>query len=195
MKKMMLLLCAAVLCVSLCACSANSGQMYIEAAKLDNQAESVMQLLGKGHLYDFRLDGNMKSMQINAYELIDGQWSMITGGGMAVSGDKGRLGITFDQIGDGLRVAVQSGSENSVTAYSKDTGRNEKPMARLSCMLSGRKAVNYEQEIPLAVQIIAAGSAASPEGVEGFFTPEIYAGKGYEHVYALTVIFSTAALE
>ncbi len=80
----------------LSACTEKSpDQMYIEEAQLTEEEKAIAELLGLNQdyrLFDFEVDDTVKSMQINTYELTDGQWHMIAGGGgQAFEDSEGRL--------------------------------------------------------------------------------------------------------
>ena len=120
MKRIWALLLGVVLSVSLTACAENNlDQMYIEEAQLTEEEKNIAELLGLNQeyrLYDFSLDDTVKSMQINTYELIDGEWHIVAGGGgQAFEDAEGRLALGFDNLADGLRIAIQSEHNNSRT--------------------------------------------------------------------------------
>ncbi len=121
-KRVWALLPCVLLSVSLSACAENDlDQMYIEKAKLTEEEKNIAELLGLNQeyrLYDFQLDDTVKSMQINTYELIDGEWHIVVGsGGQAFEDLDGRLALGFDNLADGLRIAVQSEHSNDSTSY------------------------------------------------------------------------------
>ena len=67
-------------------------------------------------------------------------------------------------------------------------------MSRTTALLSSRTEIVYEREIPIAVQINTTKNEVSSYDPEYFFQPEEYEKFGYEHVYALTVMFSREPL-
>ena len=100
--------------ISLSACAENNlDRMYIEEATVDRRRKNIARTIGiKSRIpsvADFSIDDTVKSMQINIYELIDGEWHIIAGGGgQAFEDSEGRLALGFDNVADGLRIAVQS---------------------------------------------------------------------------------------
>ena len=59
-----------------------------------------------------------------------------------------------------------------------------------SSRLSERREVVYEEEIPLVLQVVTSKNGTVLYDVDYFFQPEAYEDLGYEHVYAVTVMFS-----
>ena len=192
--------CFLVLLMAFCLCACQERGMYIQKAKLSKAEESIVKLLGAGSgselIYDFKLDENVRSISVSSYELVDGQWQVITGGGgLAFEEKEGRLALQFDRIGEELRVAIQGGdgyfSANKYTTELEEEGN----LGHASASLVDRAQVEYGKEIPLAVQIVTAQSEIRSFASDYFFTPEEYAQYGYEHVYAITVMFDTEGLE
>ncbi len=113
MKQIWTLLLCVALSFTLSACAESDlNQMYIEEAQLTKKEKNIAELLGLNQeyrLYDFFIDDTVKSMQINTYELIGGEWHIVAGGGgQAFEDSEGRLALGFDNIADGLRIATQS---------------------------------------------------------------------------------------
>ena len=195
MKRILL---ALVLCVvssvSLSACAENSlEQMYIEEAQLTEEEKSIAELLGADQeyrLYDFYTDDTVKSMQINTYELIDGEWHTVAGGeGEVFEDSEGRLALGFDNVADGLRIAIQSEHNNGSTSYFKE-GRNDiTDMDYAISALSDRQKIVYGREIPLVIQIITSKNEVRSYAVDCFFQPEELEKYDYEYVYAVTILF------
>ena len=159
MKRIWALLLGVVLSVSLTACAENNlDQMYIEEAQLTEEEKNIAELLGLNQeyrLYDFSLDDTVKSMQINTYELIDGEWHIVAGGGgQAFEDAEGRLALGFDNLADGLRIAIQSEHNNGSTSYFKESENDITGMGYATSVLSDKQEIVYDQEIPLVIQII-----------------------------------------
>lgn len=192
MKRLLCLLCCLLMAVSVTACGKSSQTMYIEPANLTEEEKNIAELLGlntEQRIFDFRLDDSVKSMQVNTYELADGQWELISGGGgREISDDKGRIALGFEDLADGIRIAIQSEHQSGATSYTQDTESDTTSMA--TSVLSGRKEILLEQEIPLVVQIHTSQNVIRSYSVDFFFQPEDYAQYGYDHVYAVTVLFS-----
>ncbi|MDQ2088035.1 hypothetical protein RBH29_16530 [Herbivorax sp. ANBcel31] len=95
MKRIVTGIISIVMIGSVMACSntANKPDMHIEKAQISEQEENIAKLLGlniKQPIYDFKLDKNVKSIQINTYELTDGACNLVAvGGRKAFSDDNG----------------------------------------------------------------------------------------------------------
>ena len=197
MKRFLALALILMMLFSLCACG-RQDKMYIEKAKLTKAEESIVRLLGAAHgselIYDYKVDKNAKTMQINSYELVDGEWQMISGGGgLAMPDQEGRIALRFEKIGEDLRVAIQCGDDFSATEF-RSAEALEENLSHMSASITDQAAIEYEKEIPLAVQIATTKTEIRSFGPEYYFNPEEYAQYGYEHVYAITVMFSTEEL-
>ena len=195
MKRIWALLLGVVLSVSLTACAENNlDQMYIEEAQLTEEEKNIAELLGLNQeyrLYDFSLDDTVKSMQINTYELIDGEWHIVAGGGgQAFEDAEGRLALGFDNLADGLRIAIQSEHNNGSTSYFKESENDITGMGYATSVLSDKQEIVYDQEIPLVIQIITSKNEVHSYVVDYFFQPEEYEKYDYEYVYAITVLCS-----
>ncbi len=195
MKRIWTLLLCMVLIFSLSACAENKpSQMYIEKAQLTKEEENIAELLGLNQehlLYDFSIDDTVKSMQINTYELIDGEWHIVAGGGGQTFEDsEGRLALGFDNIADGLRIATQSEHNNGSTSYFKESKNDIAGMGYATSTLTDKREIVYDQEIPLVVQIITSKNEVHSYMVDYFFQPEEYEKYDYEYVYAITILFS-----
>jgi len=195
-KKIIMGIAAVISVLSLVACGnpPPKPDMYIEKAELSQKEEDIAKLLGDNSdqlIYDFRLDDTVQSVQINTYRLTDGEWRMISGGGgQQFSDEKGRLALDFENIAEGLRVALQSEHNSGSTKYSSEPAEEFAGMGRATSMLSDLTEITYEKEIPLVVQISTAQNSINSYNVDYFFSPDEYQKHGYEHVYAITVLFS-----
>lgn len=197
MKKFCSLLCGVLLALSLGACAqGDTKTMYLEAAQLSAEEQDIATLLGadtQQRIYDFTLDDTVNHMQINTYELVDGAWQLLSGGGgMQFTDPQGRLALGFEHIADGLRVAVQSEHNSGATAYYKEQQSDLTGMNTATSTLSERVPIVWDQEIPLTIQTVTSQDASRSFSVDSFFTPEEFAPYNYEHVYAITTLFSQA---
>lgn len=172
--------------------------MYIEKARLSRAEQDIVKLLGSSGdtelIYDYRVDGSVQSVQVNSYELIDGQWQSISGGGsLASQAKKGRVALRFGILGDELRVALQNGHD--VSASETKNPSDSQNFGHISTVAADHAQITYDREIPLAVQINTGKNEVRTFSAEAYFSPEQLMDGGYEHVYALTIIFSTSPLE
>lgn len=203
MKKVFALL--ALLALALSACGAKAAPaMYIQPAELSQEEEAIAKLLGADtdqHLFDVALDGTARKMCVTVYELVDGEWKPFIGGegsGMALNDGAaaGRLCFGFQDLRRDFREAVQFEKTGySATSWSgAEEPEDPAGMGRTTSFLANRTELVYEREIPIAVQINTTKNAVSSYDPEYFFRPEEYEKFGYEHVYALTVMFSQEPL-
>lgn len=182
-----------------CAQTASSPAMYIEEAQLNQSETAIAKLLGANTqqlICDFKLDETVQSFHLNTYELKDGAWEQISGGGgHAWSGKEGRMALEFDVIPDGMRIAVQNGDDLSATKHTSAVQLDTTGMSRSTAMLSDRTEIVYGQEIPLVLQTYTDQMEHRSYMPETFFTPEVYAEEGFTHVYAITIMFSQEPLK
>ena len=198
MKKLIVIVLAIVGMISMIGCSdteKTAVKMYIEPAQLTEEEEKIAALLGlntQQKIYDFVLDETVQSIQVNTYRLIDGEWKLETGGGgQAFSDATGRIVLSFERLDEGVRIAIQSEHSDGSTEY--DSERNEDLNEIGSCatsILSEKIEFAYEEEIPLAVQIITSKNQVVSYRVDYFNSPEEYEKYGYEGVFAITIRFS-----
>lgn len=197
MKRVISLLFCLLLAVSLTACG-KSKFMYIEPAKLTEDEENTAELVGSDALnliYDFRLDDTVETMQLSVYELVDGAWehAFYNGTGQFID-SKGRIALGFDDISYGMRIARQGEHNGGADGYEREKEPDAAHMAKATAVLGQRTEFVYDQEIPLIIQAQTSqkGSASVFRSfcVDHFFEPEYFEGYGYDHVYAVTILFS-----
>lgn len=183
-----------MICLTSCGTRSDAPKMYIEKARLSEQEQNIATLLGADTeqlIYDFILDKNVKSLQINTYELIDGTWNLMAGGGGESFSDKqGRVALDFKNLAEGLRIALQSENTGGATTFSINQEEDVINLSRATSSLNELTEIIYEQEIPLVIQILTSQNGIATYNVESFFEPERYEKYNYEHVYAITIRFS-----
>lgn len=198
MKKLIVLMLAMVGLLSMVGCSdieKTAGKMYIEPAQLTEEEEKIAALLGldaQQKIYDFVLDETVQSIQVNTYRLMDGEWKLETGGGgQALSDAKGRIALSFERLDEGIRIAIQSEHTGGSTKYDSERNKDLNEIGNYTTsILSEKTEFAYEEEIPLAVQIITSKNEVVSYQVDYFNSPEEYEKFGYEGVFAITVRFS-----
>ena len=90
---------------------------------------------------------------------------------------------------------MQFGKDFTAVKYgSSEEIDDPEGMGRTTSFLSNRTEIVYGQEIPLAIQINTTKNEVISYFTDYFFQPEEYEKLGYEHVYALTVMFSQEPL-
>lgn len=205
MKKVLFLLTILLLVVTLCGCDNEKNKedttnMYIDVAMLTEEEKAIIDLTGGNntqHIFDFSLDENVKSMYINTYQLVDGEWKSINNrSSRAFSDIKGRLAIDFKNGFEDLKISIQSEHSNGSFSNTSDVENDKyKGMGVSTSLLANKTKIVYEKEIPLAIQIITSKNEVSSYIVEYFEKPEEYEKLDYEYVYAMTVMFSQKELQ
>ena len=198
MRRVLAFILAIIGMMSMVGCSdtpISAEKMYIQPAQLTTEEEKIAELLGlntKQRIYDFVLDESVQSIQMNTYRLIDGEWALETGGGgQAFSDTEGRIALAFERLDEGIRIAIQSEHTGGSTTYDGERNADLKEIDSFATsVLSEKTEVAYEEEIPLAVQIITLNNQVVSYQVDYFNTPEEYEKLGYEGVFAITVRFS-----
>lgn len=187
-----ILLCGMVLLFSGCAKNMEK-EMYIEVAQLTEKEQKIASLLGAGSdhlLFDFKVDDTIQSIQVNTYQLIDGEWEMESGDGRIFDEKSGRLALGFDNLAEGLRVALQSEKHNGADKYETELQEKEGSISRATISLRDKTFVEYEKEIPLVIQVSTSKNEVRTFAMNDFYTPERYVGEDYDYVYAIAVTFS-----
>ena len=169
--------------------------MYIEPAQLTEEEEKIAALLGlktKQRIFDFELDESVKSIQINTYRLMDGEWKLETGGGgQAFSDTEGRIALAFERLDEEIRIAIQSERTGGSIEYKSERNEDLDDINSFATsVLSEKTEFEYEEEIPLAIQVITSSNQVVSYQVDYFNNPEEYEKHGYEGVFAITVRFS-----
>lgn len=198
MKRVIAIILVMIGMVSLIGCSGTSKsaeKMYIEPAQLTEEEENIAELLGlntKQRIFDFVLDESVQSIQVNTYRLIDGAWKLEAGGGgQAFSDTEGRIALGFERLDEGVRIAIQSDHTGGSTEYESERNEELKEIGGFATsVLSEKTAVVYEEEIPLAIQVITSSNRVVSYQVDYFNSPEEYEKLGYEGVFAITIRFS-----
>ena len=198
MKKLMAIVLAIVGMLSMAGCAdteKNEGKMYIEPAQLTEEEEKIASLLGlntEQRIYDFTLEESVQSIQVNTYRLMDGEWKLEAGGGgQAFSDVEGRIALAFERLDEGLRIAIQSEHTGGATEYNSERNEDLNEIGSFATsVLSEKTEFEYEEEIPLAVQIITSKNEVVSYQVDYFYSPEEYEKLGYEGVFAITIRFS-----
>jgi len=198
MKKLMVAVLVTIGMISMVGCSdtpKNAEKMYIEPAQLTEEEEKIATLLGlntQQKIYDFVLDETVQSIQVNTYRLMDGEWKLEAGGGgQAFSDVEGRIALSFERLDKGLRTAIQSEHTDGSTEFKNENNGDLNEIGSFATsVLSEKTEFAYEEEIPLAVQIITSKNEVVSYQVDYFNSPEEYEKLGYEGVFAITIRFN-----
>lgn len=189
MKKLLLVI--TIFTLLLCtACSKGNEPMTFFPASFTQKEADLLSLLGKEndqYIYDFILDKDVKNMDIVVWKLEGEEWEEHHSISRQFVDEKGRIAFEFDNISEGIRIALQSKNNSGRTNFEGE----KKPfrMAVATSFLENTNAIEYGKEIPVAIQIATTKNMVTSYGVEYFHTPEEYAKLNYEEVYAVTVKF------
>lgn len=196
MKRLLLTALSCLLMFTMLGCTAKKSSMYIEPAQLSKEEQAIVSLLdaSRARIFDFKLDDKLKSAHIKVYRLEDGVWVPASGGGsMRIEEKKSRLALDFDVLADDLYVAVQ-GKGSSAVKRTVPEKMDRGKMSVTTSALANRTEVQYEQEIPLIMQVLTTKTEVTGCDPASFSDPARLHQYGYEHVYAVTVTFSKNSL-
>lgn len=202
MKKLRIISILSIFLYILSGCSSinnninESNKMYIINADMNEDEKNLIELLGvedEFKIFDFVVDENIRSIQLNTYELKNGEWNlMVGGGGQSFTDTKGRLSIKYDNIANGVKKSIQSEHTGGGDSYEVIAPQDLSDYSRVESIFSGEKRIEYDKEIPLAVQIFASENNINSNGVDSFYNPDLI--KNYDYAYAITVMFSEKTL-
>lgn len=193
MRKIASILIIITILFTLIACSSTdtaNDEMYIQKANLTEEEQSILEFVGSEktpYILEYVVDNSVQSLQINTYELQGDEWILITGGGgQQLNEPKSRIALTFDNVGLGLRTAVE---HKGSISYKSEKDFEFEGLGSTTSYLTNKTTIEYDKEIPLVIQIHTSKNNVSSLYPEyGFYEPQYYAG--YEKVYAITCLFS-----
>lgn len=189
---------AALLAVALIAsgCGAEKqaetdNEMYIEQAQLTDEESNLLSMVkaDRDKTFDFRTDETVKSVKINIYELkSDGNWRQKNSSeGYTIYDNSGRIALVYDSLSGEKDISIDTGDSMTSVHYQGDGENSFDGLVLSDAFLSEKTVIECEKEIPLALQIYSYGNA-DVYGAEQFYRPDEL--KQYEHVYAVTAVFS-----
>ena len=164
---------------------------HIQPAQLTQEEQALVDLMGRDaacRLFEFDTGGVVSWVRIQVYQLTDGAWNKVSGVSTPILEERGRVALNFDNMQDGLRMAVQHGELLIEHTYTPEQGAEASGGRWVTAQLTQRQELAGE-EIPLAIQIVTDRQPVSDVQLEDFFRPEEYAAGGYECVYAVTAEF------
>lgn len=198
-KRCAALFLAALTALALAGCrpgDSKSVELSVRPAQLTEEEKNFAALLSVGldgyRIFQFQTpEGGADTIRINTYELLNGEWSLLVGGeGMPFTGETGRIALTFGKLTDGVGIAFQAGGETNASSYRAEPEDDVSRMTCASSVLGEEKTVELGEEVPLVLQIVTSKTEISSYGVEYFGMPKDLDRHGYEHVYAITALFS-----
>lgn len=195
MKKIILILLILVLGISLYACGGKKNNKSvndskIEVASLTEEESNILKLFGvdaNSKIFDYVVDEKAKSIHIKQYILDEtSEWKERSGSSSRIGELKGRIAISINENG-GLRLALQDKNGVSSSNYNPESLNDITDYGKSTSWADSSDIV-YNQEIPLAVQIITTSNSISSYGVESFFDPSKF--QETDTVTAITITFS-----
>lgn len=203
-KRYCALLLAAAMALALAGCGAapaKGGPKTIAPAQLTGEEEALATLLDVEmdayRIFDFvsgsgkeKEGEGVQSVQLTLYELADGEWAVKAQARRAFSDAKGRVALRFGKMTDGVNLAVQSENMLENMTLDKLPQAGTDSMSYTTSVLTESADMELDKEMPLAIQIVTSKNDIQSYGVQYFEMPREYAKHGYEHVYAITVMFS-----
>lgn len=202
LKRYCSLLLAVLLALSACGCgAAGQAAMSVSPAQLSAEEEALAKLLDVNmdsyRIFDFQTEGKgnskspgVQSVQVTLYELEGDEWTARARSQEAFSDAAGRLALSFGKVTEGVRLAVQSESSFKSMSLKLEPEPGTASMPCTTSMLTESAVMDLDKETPLAVQIVTSKNEITSYGVEYFGMPREYAKHNYEHVYAVTLMFS-----
>lgn len=203
-KRYCALFLAAAMALALSGCGAaavKGGAKTIAPAQLTAEEEALATLLNvetdSYRIFDFvsgsgreKEGEGVQSVQLTLYELLEGEWEVKAQARRAFSDAKGRIALSFGKIAEGVNMAVQSENMQENMALDKLDQSGTASMSYTTSVLTESADLELDKETPLAIQIVTSKNDIQSYGVQYFEMPREYAKHGYEHVYAITVMFS-----
>lgn len=200
-KKLFITLAVLVLSFTIIGCSARSSEvaMQIGPAELTEQESRIVNLIqgNNNAIFDYTINSDVKSVSVACYKLDEnGTWVVHNGdASFPVSSTSGRMSLSFENIGDGFRVAIQESDNMTANEYKSGEKIDTKGMSSSVTSYALTESIECEKEIPLAIQVFTSKNGISSCGVEYFNNPEEYQKRGYDAVYVIAIKFSKSELE
>lgn len=172
------------------------GTMSLQPAELTPEEAALVELLDIGmnshRMFDFQLgeESGVKSVVLRAYELENGEWHELSTQAQPFSDPSGRVALTFGKMPEGVKISLQSQSGTSTGSFVPAVEGDPSAMTYATSALTGPSAIEFDEEIPMTLQIATSKSEFSTYSVDYFGMPRELAKHDYDHVYAITVTFS-----
>jgi hypothetical protein len=141
-------------------------------------------------LFDYVINSDVKSVSIVCYQLDEnGKWVVNSEGNFPLNATSGRMALSFENLGDGYRIAIQEGA--GMTANESKSGKVIDTEGMSSAVsYASAESIEHEKEIPLAIQMFTSKNEIFSCSVGYFNNPEEYQKRDYDDVYVITAKFS-----
>lgn len=199
MRKFFLAIIISTVLIIVTSCNSHDNTyMKMEKHNLTQEEKEILEIMSledlsnSFHIFDFEVDDKVNYVTINTYELNEeGEWQLLSGNGGQKLYDKcGRVALDFDVIGNGIKTIIQSDNSTNSNQYTSLVSINNEGISIANSFLDKDTTIVYEKEIPIIVQVISNKNGVSNYNVGHFFQPREYFKLDYEHIYAVTIMFS-----
>lgn len=189
-----------MLAITGCGSKSTMEGMRIQPAVLTPNEANLIQLINSSdqssQIFEYNVDSNAKTVAITTYKLDDdGKWVTRFGpSSFAMQATTGRIAISFDNIDDGIGVAMQDNTGTIGSSVDPGQKSNLSEMARVSSF-ADIVDIEYDKEIPLAMQVFSAGGDMISGEMDTFYHPEKLLNSGYDEVFVVVIKFSKGGLQ
>ena len=195
MKKIGKWLCLMLLVFSMAACQNASMQIIPIELSQEEQEQSGWRddPYQEKKLFDFSLNRKVQSVEVNIYEFIENEWQRLYSlQPINFSDQSGRMKLKFDCLADGAGIEIQGDPSHWAISYSSDEKLNMRNKMDSVSFLTEEKDIVYEQEIPLAIQVINSSDLGNYfiQDIEAFYMEPSDIDFEYDHIYVITLMFS-----
>ena len=193
MKKLIVLL-LALLLLSGCT-AATKSKPSIRPADLTESEQALLRMFGLNYprqVFDFTAPEGAVGVIIRRQQLVEGEW-VATKHYLRVDGKTGRIAISFDQLADGLRCAIQQEGNAEATSVTRQGTATQNFTSTAMITLSADTEAALDVEIPLLVQVHTDDLAITSPRINAY--PDAAAFSAYDEVYVVTAAFTDKELE
>ena len=127
------------------------------------------------------------------YEFTENEWQWLYSlQPINFSDQSGRMKLKFDCLADGAGIEIQGDPSHWDISYSSDEKLNIRNKMDSVSFLTKEKDIVYEQEIPLAIQVINSSDLGNYyiQDIEAFYMEPSDIDFEYDHIYVITIMFS-----
>jgi hypothetical protein len=194
-KKILIILAVFALGSLIIGCNAQSSKfpMQIGQAQLTKQESQMIRLIqgDNNAVFDYTINSDVKSVSVVCYKLDENaKWVVNMGpSSFPVKDVAGRIALSFENLGDGFRVAIQEG-DDFVASESQSNEKLDTKYMGSGTSYAAAESIEYEKEIPLVMQVFTTKNEMISCDTEFFNKPEEYQKKGYDDVYVVVIKFS-----
>jgi hypothetical protein len=189
-----------MLAITGCGNKSTMAEMRIQPAVLTPNETSLIELINSSdqssHIFEYNVDSNAQTVAITAYKLDDeGKWVARFGpSSFAMQATTGRIAISFDNIDDGMGIAMQDNTGTVGSSMDPGQKSNLSEMTRVSSF-ADIVDIEYDKEVPLAMQVFSSDGDMISGAMDTFYHPEKLLKSGYDEVFVVVIEFSKKDLQ